>query len=258
MFLSGIAEITVKNGYFYQTVGQKGGTAGPATSHLVVSARSKIAVRPLGKIPPTTRLSIPKAGLRNASWGMEHWLTDINGNYWMVYHAYEKGFHSLTRLRCSRLNGPGATGFGSRKNVGGQVQLNQRVECFKIRHAFSDIFQTDWVCNGNLPKLYKPKRQKLKDGKLNFTGDSFANSSPLLVNASDRRYEVMVEYTKRTSRPGLTLFYNEIANVRISVDSTNFTVFIRKTKFVKKDFCELLNDENEVSFYFSRMEKLVA
>ena len=46
---------------------------------------------------------------------------------------------------------------------------------------------------------YDPSRVKLKEEKLFFKGKgkSFADSSPLLINPSDRRYEVVVEYTIR-------------------------------------------------------------
>jgi beta-xylosidase len=57
---------------------------------------------------------------------------------------------------------------------------------------------------------------------------------------------------------GLCLFYNEQANVRISADTARFTVFnqqnakIRmKNQIGKHGFLRILNDENEISFYFS-------
>jgi hypothetical protein len=50
VFLSGGPKSTVKNGYFYQTVAE-GGTAGPATSHMVVSARSKSPFGPWENSP---------------------------------------------------------------------------------------------------------------------------------------------------------------------------------------------------------------
>jgi beta-xylosidase len=89
-------------------------------------------------------------------------------------------------------------------------------------------------------------------------GDSFASSSPLLVNSADRKYEFQVEYTiEPGATAGLCLFYDEQANLRISVDSKQFTVFnqqkskIRaKNEFGNHGYLRILNDENEISFYF--------
>ncbi|HPF02710.1 MAG TPA: hypothetical protein PLV06_04970, partial [Bacteroidales bacterium] len=57
---------------------------------------------------------------------------------------------------------------------------------------------------------------------------------------------------------GLCLYYNETANVRIAVDTARFTVFIQKNAKIraennlgKKGYLRILNDDNEVSFYFS-------
>ena len=73
-------------------------------------------------------------------------------------------------------------------------------------------------------KQYAPDRFELKNKELILRGEgySFANSSPVLVNSADRKYEVQVEFTIDPGvRAGLCLFYNE------------------------------QNDENEISFYYS-------
>ena len=110
-------------------------------------------------------------------------------------------------------------------------------------------------------KKYSLERFELKNGALNLKaeGNSFLNSSPLLVNSADRKYEIQVEYTIEPGvTAGLCLFYNEQANLRISVDAERFTVFnqqnakIRTNNLVgKHGFLRILNDENEISFYFS-------
>jgi beta-xylosidase len=106
-----------------------------------------------------------------------------------------------------------------------------------------------------------PDRFELKNGELilRAEGNSFVNSSPVLVNSADRKYEVQVEYTIDVgATAGLCLFYNEQGNLRISVDAEKFTVFnqqnakIRATnEFGNHGFLRILNDENEISFYYS-------
>ena len=91
-------------------------------------------------------------------------------------------------------------------------------------------------------------------------GSSFDDSSPLLVNPSDKRYEIQTEYILDESvTAGICLYYNETANVRIAADTANFTVFIQngakirnKNSVGKHGFLRILNDGNEVSFYYGK------
>jgi beta-xylosidase len=105
----------------------------------------------------------------------------------------------------------------------------------------------------------------LNGGKLEFQakGNSFANSSPLLVDAGDRKYEIEVEYTIDPNvTAGLTLFYNEQANMRIAVDAKQFAVFNQGNRKISEanklgnhGYLRILNDENEISFYYSADRK---
>ena len=95
-------------------------------------------------------------------------------------------------------------------------------------------------------------------------GNSFAESSPLLVNAADKKYEVIVEYTiDEGVTAGLTLFYSEKANVRLAVDSKQASVIVQQSTKTRKPslsgnhgYLRILNDNNEVSFYQSTDGKL--
>jgi xylan 1,4-beta-xylosidase len=255
-------KVTVKDGYFYQTVAE-GGTAGPATSHMVVSARSKSPFGPWENSPYNPIVHTENRIERWWSQGHGSLIDDVDGNYWIVYHGYEKGFHTLGR---QTLMLPIEWTKDGWFRVPKGVKSGDAIKKPTGKPSRSGIGLSDDFSNGiglqwQFAKLYQPERLELKGGKLNFTaqGDSFVNSSPLLVNASDRRYEVIVEYTiEKDVTAGLTLFYNELANVRISVDSANFTVFIQKSSKIREKnnlgnhgFLRILNDENEVSFYFS-------
>jgi xylan 1,4-beta-xylosidase len=256
-------KITVKDGYFYQTVAE-GGTAGPATSHMVVSARSKSPFGPWENSPYNPIVHTESRMERWWSQGHGTLVDDLRGNYWMMYHGYEKGFHSLGRQTLMlpvEWTKDGWFRVPKGINSGNPIKTPAGVAS-KSEIGLSDAFSNGLGLQWQFAKLYKPERTEIKDGKLNFTaeGDSFINSSPLLVNASDRRYEVIVEYTIESGvTAGLTLFYNETAHVRISVDQNNFTVFIQKSSKIRekntlgnKGFLRILNDENEVSFYFSQ------
>jgi len=255
---------TVRNGYFYQTVAE-GGTAGPATAHMVVSARSK---SPFGPWENSPYNPIVHTADRGEGWwcqGHGTLVDDINGNWWIMYHGYEKYFQTLGRQTLLLpvewtkdqwfMVPAGVKSSDSLRCPSGQ----QIVRGEKFSDDFSDGkpgFQWQFF------KKYQPERFELKNGELIFhaDGNSFANSSPVLVNSADRKYEVQVEYTLEDGvTAGLCLFYNEQANLRISADTEKFTVFnqqntkIRaKNEFGKHGFLRIKNDENEVSFYFSK------
>ena len=84
------------NGYYYLTSAQ-GGTAGPATSHMVVSARSKSVTGPWENSPYNP--IVHTYSVTDSWWSKGHGtlIDDVNGNWWIVYHAYANGYHTLGR-----------------------------------------------------------------------------------------------------------------------------------------------------------------
>lgn len=89
-------KLLFKDGYYYLTSAQ-GGTAGPSTSHAVVSARSKTPTGPWENNPynPVIR-----------TWNsLEPWMSKGHGTlfegpggqWYVVYHAYERGYYTLGR-----------------------------------------------------------------------------------------------------------------------------------------------------------------
>jgi len=258
---------TINDGYFYLTVAE-GGTAGPATSHMVVSARAKSPLGPWENSPYNPIVHTDNRSERWWSQGHGSLVDDINGKWWIMYHSYEKGFHTLGRQTLMLpIEWTADHWFRVPEGVNsGDVIRKPAVETSTKAIGLSDDFSgyklgLQW----QFFKKYAPERTDLKDGELIFQaeGNSFENSSPLLVNSSDRKYEIQVEYTiDEGVTAGLCLYYNEQANMRISVDSTRLTVFnqqnakIRvKNEFGTHGYLRILNDENEVSFYFSNNGK---
>ena len=83
-------KLTFCDGYYYMTAAQ-GGTAGPATSHMVTSARSR---SPLGPWENSPHNPIVHTWSRKESyWSKGHGtiIDDGDGNWYVVYHAYKKG-----------------------------------------------------------------------------------------------------------------------------------------------------------------------
>jgi xylan 1,4-beta-xylosidase len=258
---------TVRNGYYYQTVAE-GGTAGPATSHMVVSGRSKSPFGPWENSPYNPIIHTESRADRWWSQGHGTLVDDVNGNWWIMYHSYEKNFQTLGRQTLMLpIEWTKDQWFRVPKGVSASAPIKRPAGSpMKSEIGLSDDFTSptlglQWHSFKNLPY----DRINLKDGKLELqaTGTSFETSPPLLVNSADRKYEVQVEYTlSEGTTAGLTLFYNEQGNMRISVDAQQFAVYNQKNrKITEKNqlgnhgFLRILNDENEISFYYSQNGK---
>lgn len=89
-------KLTYHNGWYYLTSAQ-GGTAGPATSHMVVTARSKSPTGPWENSPYNPIVHTYNSD--EAWWSRGHGslVEGPSGEWWMVYHAYRKGYHTLGR-----------------------------------------------------------------------------------------------------------------------------------------------------------------
>lgn len=255
---------TIRNGYFYQTVAQ-GGTAGPATAHMVVSARSRTPYGPWENSPYNPIVHTENRSERWWCQGHGTLVEDIAGQWWMVYHAYEKHFQTLGRQTLMLpIEWTGDHWFRVPEGVQSSDKLHLPAgEKMKSHASLSDDFSSPQLgMQWQFFKKYDPERYTLKNGQLilQADGNSFDNSGPLLVNTADRRYEIQVEYTvEGDATAGLCLFYNEQGNMRISVDENRFTVFNQKSakisrinEFGNHGYLRIMNDENEVSFYYSR------
>jgi beta-xylosidase len=254
---------TVKDGYFYQTVAE-GGTAGPATSHMVVSGRSTSPHGPWENSPYNPVIHTQSRNERWWSQGHGTLVDDNNGNWWIMYHSYEKYFQTLgrqtlllpvewTKDHWFRVPDHIIAGDTIRKPAG-----SSNIPPDELSDDFSkDKIGLQWQSFRHFPV----ESVSLKNGKLEWEakGNSFEDSPPLLVNAGDRKYEVQVEYTiDDDATAGLTLFYNEQANMRVEVSASQFAVYNQKSRKIsvkneigKHGYLKIRNDENEISFYFS-------
>ena len=84
------------NGYFYLNVAE-GGTGGPATSHMVVSARSRHAEGPWEFSPYNPIARTVSRDERWLSVGHGRLVDTPDGKWYMTVHAYENGYRTLGR-----------------------------------------------------------------------------------------------------------------------------------------------------------------
>jgi beta-xylosidase len=89
-------KLTFHNGYYYMTSAQ-GGTAGPTTSHMVVSARSRSPLGPWENSPYNPIVHTWSA--KEPWWSKGHGtlIDDGKGRWYVIYHAYENGHRELGR-----------------------------------------------------------------------------------------------------------------------------------------------------------------
>jgi beta-xylosidase len=83
-------------GWFYLNVAE-GGTAGPATSHSVVSARSRHAEGPWEYSPYNPIVRTKSREERWLSQGHGRLVDTADGKWYMTVHAYENGYRTLGR-----------------------------------------------------------------------------------------------------------------------------------------------------------------
>lgn len=88
----------VKHGEYFYLTSAEGGTAGPPTSHMVVSARSKSINGPWENSPYNPIVHTYSADEPWWSKGHGTIIDDVNGNWWIIYHAYKNGFYTLGRF----------------------------------------------------------------------------------------------------------------------------------------------------------------
>ena len=213
------------NGYYYLTSAQ-GGTAGPATSHMVVSARSKSVTGPWENSPYNPIVHTYSA--TDSWWSKGHGtlIDDVNGNWWIVYHAYANGYHTLGR---STLIEPIEwTEDGWYRTVSAATPVTPEQE---IKHGLelSDDFKGPQLgLQWTFWKEYAPKSLTFKEDILwmKAKGRTPADGRVLLTTAEDKNYETQVEIrTGNGNVAGLILYYNEKAYAGVVSDGKRFYIY---------------------------------
>ena len=179
-----------KRGDFYYLVSAEGGTAGPTTSHMVVVARSKSALGPWENSPHNPMVHTYSAD--EAWWSKGHGtlIDDADGNWYVVYHAYRNGFHTLGRstiiesVEWTEDGWPVLTEKDGAKWEQGGLQGDYSY----LRDVQNPLLWSKWQ-----PGYF--------DGTL------------WLTTAVDESYEITATFeTTEKNSAGLFLFYNEQAN----------------------------------------------
>lgn len=262
MFLES-PKLNYKDGYYYLTSAQ-GGTAGPATSHMAVAARSKSATGPWENSPYNPIVHTYSADEPWWSKGHGTLVDDVNGNWWIVYHAYEKGAYPLGRQ--TLIEPIEWTEDGWYRAATRPVAL-PGAEDFPARPIeISDSFDgnslgwqwTSW-------KHYKPENIRFKKKSLFLKGKGTTpqDAEILLTTPMDLSYEIETELTVGNGNTGgLLLFYTNKAYAGITTDGKSFTLYIHAGQSVtvpntigKHLFLKIINRHYTCDFLASKNGK---
>ena len=252
MFLEG-PKLLHKDGYYYM-VSAEGGTAGPATSHMVVVARSKSVFGPWENSPYNPLVHTYSASDPWWSKGHGTLIDDAEGNWWVVYHAYAQGYHTLGR---QTLIDP------VEWTADGWVKLRHDARPLPAqdpeKHGLelSDDFTGKQLgLQWTFWKEYAPESLSFgKDGmSVKAKGKTPADGRLLMVTATDKNYELTTEITLgKGNTGGLLLFYDEKAYAGVASDGKTFTIYRNgeKTETMPSDYhkhfhLRLLNRANRV------------
>lgn len=223
-------KITRHGDYFYMILAI-GGTAGPPTGHMVIAARSKSIHGPWEHHPRNPLVNTRSRAERWWSRGHATLVEGPAGDWWSVYHGYEKDFWTLGRqtlLAPISWTKDGWLDFG-----GGDLSLPlpkpKGGAAGPHGLALSDDFRSDKL--GTQWAFYKPapgeaSRIRREDGVLHLkaSGDAPSNSSPLLFIAGQHDYEVECEIeVDEGARAGIVLFYDPTLYAGVSFDARRFT-----------------------------------
>lgn len=256
-------KIAKRGDYYYLTVAE-GGTAGPATSHMIISARSKTPFGPWENSPYNPIERTMDKSERWWSKGHGTLFEDVKGSWWIVFHGYEKDYYNMGRQ--TLLQPVEWTNDGWFK-TSAEAKTEQPIKKPLGKSSIPNFSLSDDF-GGNVLKPhwksfeeYDTTRFKVTDNSLiiKAKGETIKDCSPLLCIPSDHSYTVEVELiTEGNATGGLILFYNKVANSGILADKENIIANIQGWQFPTEKnviknhvFLKLKNINHTVDMYYS-------
>ena len=249
--------------YYYLTVAE-GGTAGPATSHMVISARSKSPLGPWENAPNNPILRTQTASEKWWSKGHASLIDDAKGNWWMVFHGYENGYYN--RGRQTLLQPVEWTNDGWFK-IPEKCKTEELMKSPIGKNTVSNFSLSDDFSGKQLKPQWQffnewnPERFEFANGglKLKAQGHNIGESAPLLCTPSDHSFTADVEVEiEGNATAGLVLFYDSKLYTGIAADSENVLAILRSWQFPtqkginkKHLFLRLQKKEQLVNLFYS-------
>lgn len=248
-----------KNGYFYM-LSAEGGTSGPATSHMVIASRSKSVFGPWEECPNNPIIRTTSDEEKWWSQGHGSMFDTPDGDWYMVYHGYEKGYHTLGRQTLISKIIWTDDGWFHAEEIEDYDKYDEERKIFVDLNddLKGDKLKWQWRFFG----AYDVERLSYSKTGMTMTakGDSMVNTTPLVSTPYSNSYElqVTVEAENENTEAGLCLYYNKLAYcyVGATIDAVyNGTMVNRRTNKMENNFSKmyvkLRNIRNMVTFYYS-------
>lgn len=249
--------------YFYLLVAQ-GGTAGPPTSHMVVAARSKNLEGPWENSHYNPIVHTNSVNERWWSKGHGSLIDAPDGKWYMVYHAYEKGFHTLGRQTLMQPVEWTADGwFKLKKGTDPEKPIAiPKGQVVKHGIAYSDNFSKNKIgVQWRFFKEYDSSRFHYEKNSLviNGKGNSPADCGPLAFITGDHSYQVEIEMIiDDSAKAGILLFYSENMYAGIGFQKGMLIRHRKGQEMLRKNpemgnrlFLRMINNNHIVSCWYS-------
>jgi beta-xylosidase/polygalacturonase len=257
----------LKHGEYFHMILAEGGTAGPPTGHMIVSARSKSIHGPWENSPHNPIARALSAEERWWSKGHGTLVEGPDGRWFIVYHAYEKGFLTLGRQALLEPVEWTADGWVRLAGLDPARPIRKPVHQKGAAHGFP--FSGDFTPGrmGVQWSFYDggqddAARYRIEDGSLVLKGKGTSprDSTPLWFVAGDPAYEIEAEVeTGGRATAGLLAFYSRRLYGGLAFDDESLVLHRygldrrgpKPKELGRRLFLRLVNDRHLVSLYYS-------
>ena len=257
----------LKRGEWFHMILAEGGTAGPPTGHMIVSARSRSIHGPWESSPYNPIARTLSAEERWWSKGHGTLVEGPDRRWYVVYHAYEKGFMTLGRQAILEPVEWTADGWVRLAGSDPARPIRKPADVPGAAHglALSGDFAASRM--GVQWSFYDggkddAARYRIEGGALVLRGkgSSPADASPLWFVAGDPAYEIDVEVeTNGKAAAGLLVFYNRRLYGGLGFDDESLLLHRygldrrgpKPKELGRHVFLRLVNERNLVSLYYS-------
>ncbi len=188
-----------RRGEYYYMISAQGGTGGPSTAHMAVIARSLSPTGPWENSPYNPLVRTRTAHERWWRQGHGDIVDDIEGNWWMMYTAYERDYENFRKVNLllpiewthddwpilkDDAHAEEILRMPPGENVGHGLPLSDDFESQTLAR------QWHWLEDGFSTDVYK-----LGEGKLRMqgVGEGMTDASRLFAMPTNHAYELTVE-----------------------------------------------------------------
>jgi len=256
-------KLLLHNGYYYLNVAE-GGTAGPATSHSVISARSRHAEGPWEFSPYNPVLHTRSREDRWMSVGHGRLVDTPGGTWYMTVHSYENGYRTLGRqLLLLPIEWSADGWFRVPDGLTADAAISVPVAGASQQPFFDpsdDFTSAELGLQWGFWHEYDAARFSVGNGALTLAarGKSLADSVALTTAVGGHSYTVEIDVEIEPGcECGLMLFYDPqhatgilLGPEGLGVRLANGYVPSRQQNGATRATLRVVNDHQEVDFYF--------